>query len=469
MQYDDLEKWAPELAKWAADYHKSLRERPVRAQTAPGEIAAQIPESPPAQPEQFEQVFEDFGQMIMPGITHWQHPRFFAYFPANASPPSVMAEWLTSALAAQCMLWQTSPAATELETVMMAWLRQMIGLPEAFSGVIQDSASSATLAAILVARERALSWKGNSEGLAGHPACRIYCSTEVHSSIDKACWISGIGQDNLVKIPAQGPLRSLDPQALEAAIKSDLDEGHLPAALIVCIGATATGSSDDIGAAIDVASRYGLYVHVDAAWAGTAMICPEYRHLMAGAERADSFVFNPHKWMFTNFDCSAHFVRDPESLVKTLGIRPSFLETQGRDRIINFSEWSVPLGRRFRALKLWFVIRSYGVAELQNKIRAHVTLAVGLAERLRAEPDFEIVTDPILSLFSFRFSPSGQDNLDALNARLVDAINDDGRIYITQTQAEGRYVIRFQVGQTDTSADDVDMAFNVITELARSL
>ena len=469
MQYDDLEKWAPELAKWAADYHKSLRERPVRAQTAPGEIAAQIPESPPAQPEQFEQVFEDFGQMIMPGITHWQHPRFFAYFPANASPPSVMAEWLTSALAAQCMLWQTSPAATELETVMMAWLRQMIGLPEAFSGVIQDSASSATLAAILVARETALAWKGNSEGLAGHPACRIYCSTEVHSSIDKACWISGIGQDNLVKIPAQGPLRSLDPQALEAAIKSDLDEGHLPAALIVCIGATATGSSDDIGAAIDVASRYGLYVHVDAAWAGTAMICPEYRHLMAGAERADSFVFNPHKWMFTNFDCSAHFVRDPESLVKTLGIRPSFLETQGRDRIINFSEWSVPLGRRFRALKLWFVIRSYGVAELQNKIRAHVTLAVGLAERLRAEPDFEIVTDPVLSLFSFRFSPSGQHNLDALNARLVDAINDDGRIYITQTQAEGRYVIRFQVGQTDTSADDVDLAFNVITELARSL
>ena len=189
MHYDELEKWVPELAKWAADYHNSLRARPVRAQTAPGEIAAQIPGSPPAKPEPFEQVFEDFGEMILPGITHWQHPRFFAYFPANASPPSVIAEWLTAALAAQCMLWQTSPAATELETVMMGWLRQMIGLPDGFSGVIQDSASTATLAAILVAREKALSWKGNTAGLAGHPACRIYCSTEVHSSIDKACWI----------------------------------------------------------------------------------------------------------------------------------------------------------------------------------------------------------------------------------------------------------------------------------------
>lgn len=466
MQFDDLEKWGPELAKWSAEYLKSLRDRPVRAQTAPGDIAKQIPVSPPDQPEPFEQLFQDFEQMILPGITHWQHPRFFAYFPANASPPSVIAEWLTATLAAQCMLWQTSPAATELETVMLDWLRQMTGLPEDFSGVIQDSASTATLAAILVAREKALEWKGNTGGVAGNPACRIYCSTEVHSSIDKACWIAGIGQDNLVKIPVQGPLRSLDAEALEAAIKADKAAGYLPAGLVVCIGATGTGSSDDINAAIDVTERYGLYVHVDAAWAGTAMICPEYRHLMAGAERADSFVFNPHKWMFTNFDCTAHFVRDPESLVKTLGIRPSYLETQGRDGIINYSEWSVPLGRRFRALKLWFVIRSYGVAELQQKIRRHVSMAEDLAERLRAEPDFEIVTDPILSLFSFRYHPEGETDLNALNARLVNAINDDGRIYITQTQAEGKYVIRFQVGQTYTEPEDVDLAFEVITELA---
>ncbi len=469
MQIDDLEKWGPELSRWSAEYLKSIRDRPVRAQTAPGEIARQIPSSPPDQPEPFEQLFNDFEQMILPGITHWQHPRFFAYFPANASPPSVIAEWLTATLAAQCMLWQTSPAATELETVMLGWLRQMIGLPDGFHGVIQDSASAATLAAILVARERALGWAGNKSGLAGSSACRIYCSTEVHSSIDKACWIAGIGQDNLVKIPVKGHLRSLDANALDAAIESDRAAGHLPAGLVVCIGATGTGSSDDINAAIDVAEKNGLYVHVDAAWAGTAMICPEFRHLMAGAGRADSFVFNPHKWMFTNFDCTAHFVRDPESLVKTLGIRPSYLETQGRDGIINFSEWGVPLGRRFRALKLWFVIRSYGVEELRGKIRAHVSMAEGLAVRLGAEPDFEIVTEPVLSLFSFRYCPSGEEDLDALNARLVSAINDDGRIYITQTQAQGKYVIRFQVGQTYTTQDDVDLAFAAITELARSL
>ncbi|MEM7426059.1 MAG: pyridoxal-dependent decarboxylase [Pseudomonadota bacterium] len=469
MQVDDLEKWGPELARWSAEYLKSVRERPVRAQTAPGEIARQIPDSPPDDAEPFEQLFSDFEQMILPGITHWQHPRFFAYFPANASPPSVIAEWLTATLAAQCMLWQTSPAATELETVMLGWLRQMIGLPEGFQGVIQDSASTATLAAILVAREKALNWAGNRSGLSGNPACRIYCSTEVHSSIDKACWIAGIGQDNLVKVPVKGPLRALEADALEQAIEADRAAGHLPAGLVVCIGATGTGSSDDINAAIDVAEKHGLYVHVDAAWAGTAMICPEYRYLMAGAERADSFVFNPHKWMFTNFDCTAHFVRDPEPLVKTLGIRPSYLETQGRDGIINYSEWSVPLGRRFRALKLWFVIRSYGVSELQTKIRGHVEMAEGLARRLGAEPDFEIVTEPILSLFSFRYHPDAAGDLDGLNACLVDAINDDGRIYITQTQALGRYVIRFQVGQTYTSQEDVDLAFEVITELARRL
>lgn len=469
MDHSMLKTWGPELAHWAAEYHRSLRERPVRAQTAPGDIARQIPTTPPEAPEAFETMFSEFEQLIMPGITHWQHPRFFAYFPANSSPPSILAEWLTATLAAQCMLWQTSPAATELETAMLDWLRQMIGLPEGFSGVIQDSASTATLAAILVAREKALSYTGNTDGLAGQPATRIYCSDQVHSSIDKACWIAGIGQNNLVKLPTHGPLKSLDPEALERAIQADKAAGHIPAGLIVCIGATGTGGSDDIDAAIDVAEAHGLYVHVDAAWAGSAMICPEFRHLMAGAERADSFVFNPHKWLFTNFDCTAHFIRNPEAMVRTLGIRPSFLETQGRDGIINYSEWSIPLGRRFRALKLWFVIRSYGVAQLQETIRNHVRWAQAMATRLGAEEDFEIVTAPMLSLFSFRYCPAGVEDLDRLNAKLLDAINDDGRIYVTQTQAEGHYVIRFQVGQTDTTEEDVALAFDVITELARGL
>ena len=469
MDTSALEKWGPELSHWAKEYLDGLRERPVRAQTAPGDIASQIPASPPEGPEEFAALLSDFENLIMPGITHWQHPRFFAYFPANSSPPSVLAEWITATLAAQCMLWQTSPAATELETCMLGWLRQMIGLPENFHGVIQDSASSATLSAILVAREKALSWTGNTDGLAGQPATRIYCSDQVHSSIDKACWIAGVGQNNLVKLPTKGPLKSLDPEALDEAIEADKAAGHLPAGVIVCIGATGTGGSDDIGAAIDVAHRHGLYVHVDAAWAGSAMICPEFRHFMAGAERADSFVFNPHKWLFTNFDCSAHFIRDPDSLVRTLGIRPSFLETQGRDGIINYSEWSVPLGRRFRALKLWFVIRSYGVEQMQEMIRNHVRWAEDIAARIDAEPDFEIITQPMLSLFSFRYCPEGVEDLDGLNARLLDAINDDGRIYVTQTQAEGHYVIRFQVGQTHTSEEDVALAFDVITELARGL
>lgn len=469
MDVADLEKWGPKLAHWASEYLNGLRDRPVRAQTEPGDIARQIPSSPPQKPEDFASVFGDFETVIMPGITHWQHPRFFAYFTANASPPSVLAEWLTATLAAQCMLWQTSPAATELETAMLGWLRQMIGLPEEFHGVIQDSASSATLAAVLVAREKALSWRGNSDGLAGQPACRIYCSDQVHSSIDKACWIAGIGQNNLVKLPGKGPLKSLDPDALDRAIEADKAAGHLPAGVIVCIGATGVGGSDDIGPAINVAHRHGLYVHVDAAWAGSAMICPEFRHFMAGCERADSFVFNPHKWLFTNFDCSAHFIRDPDALVKTLAIRPSFLETQGRDGIIDYSEWSVPLGRRFRALKLWFVIRSYGVEKMQQMIRNHVHWAEEIAARLEQEPDFEIITPPMLSLFSFRYAPEGTEDPDSLNARLLDAINDDGRIYVTQTQAEGHYVIRFQVGQTYTTEDDVAFAFDVITELARGL
>ncbi len=465
----DIAAWSQKLGRWAADYLDGLRDRPVRAQTAPGDVLAKIPESPPEASTDFGTVFDDFEQLVMPGITHWQHPRFFAYFAANASPPSVLAEFVTSTLAAQCMLWQTSPAATELETRMISWLRQMIGLPDAFQGVIQDSASSATLAAVLTARERALGWEGNRKGLAGGPACRIYSTIEAHSSVDKACWIAGIGQDNLVKIASKGPARGIDVQALEAAIAADRNAGLLPAGIVASVGGTSTGGCDDVAAIAEVAKRHDLYLHVDAAWAGSAMICPEFRGLMAGAEAADSVVFNPHKWLFTNFDCSAHFVREPESLVRTLAIRPTYLETQGRDDIINYSEWSVPLGRRFRALKLWFVIRSYGVEGMRAIIRNHVAWSQALAERLKEEPDFEIVTEPVLSLFSFRYRPAGARDLDALNARLLDAVNDDGRIYLTQTTVEGRYAIRFQVGQTYTRAEDVDLAFEVILSLARGL
>src|SRR6056297_252800 len=341
----EFERWSRHAPPRGARYRRSLGDRPVRARTRPGEIYAAIPSCPPEAGEAMETIFADFERIVEPGMTHWQHPRFFAYFPANAAPVSVVAEQLVAAMAAQCMLWQTSPAATELETRMMEWLRDALGLPAAFSGVIQDSASSATLAAMLVMRERALGWDGNRRGLAGGPTVRIYCSDQVHSSIDRAAWISGVGQDNLVKIPADPATGALRPEALAAAIRADRDAGLRPAGVVACVGGTSVGASDDVRAVIAIAREHDLYVHVDAAWAGAAMICPEFRPLWDGAEGADSIVFNPHKWLGASFDCSAHLVRDPEALVRTLAIQPEYLKTHGRDGVTNYSEWSIPLGR----------------------------------------------------------------------------------------------------------------------------
>lgn len=469
MDWNDFAPWGTRIAEWAQHYHQTVGDRPVRARTKPGDILNALPPAPPETPEALEDVFRDFEEFVMPGITHWQHPRFFAYFNSNAAPASVLAEFLASALAPQCMLWQTSPAATEMETRMMDWLRQALGLPAPFAGVIQDSASSATLAAVLTMREKALDWRGNTAGLAKNPQLRVYSSAEVHTSIDRAIWISGIGGDNLVRIPIKGQARGMDPDALDAAIRADKAAGHVPAGLILCVGGTGTGATDPIAACLDVAERHGLYTHIDAAWAGSAMICPEFRHLWEGVERADSIVFNPHKWLGVQFDCSAHFLRDPDSLVKTLAISPEYLKTHGADGIINYSEWSVPLGRRFRALKLWFVIRTYGLEGLRTRLRNHVAWACDLHEKLQLEPDFEIVTPPMWSLFTFRYLPSGATDPDALNLALVNAINDDGRIYLTQTRVDGKLVIRFQAGQFETTEDDVKMAFDVITEIARGL
>jgi aromatic-L-amino-acid decarboxylase len=466
MKNNAFRDWAHRAAEWSAAYLETVAERPVRAQVEPGRIAKALPRTPPERGEAMEAIFADFDRLIVPGMTHWQHPRFFAYFPANSSPPSVVAEYLTATMAAQCMLWQTSPAATELESRMLDWLRQMIGLPETFAGVIQDSASGATLAALLTAREKALDFDGNRQGLSAHPAVRVYCSAHAHSSIDKAVRIAGIGDANLVRVPVEGERFGMDVRALDRAIRADRDSGHLPAAVVACLGGTSVGACDDIEAVAAVARGHGLYLHVDAAWAGSAMICPEFRSLMRGAAKADSFVFNPHKWLFTNFDCSAHFVRDPKGLTDTLGVRPAYLRTLYREGTVDYSEWSVPLGRRFRALKLWFVIRSYGVEALRDMIRRHVAWSHELAALIDAHPDFELVTRPVLSLFTFRYAPDGAGDHDALNLRLLNAINDDGRIYLTQTQHEGRFVIRFQVGQTHTTRDDVMLAWDVIRELA---
>ncbi len=468
MDKSDFRRWAHRAADWSADYLDTVGERPVRAQTAPGDIAAAIEQSPPETSTPMEDIFADFAATIPDGMTHWQHPRFFAYFPSNAAPAAIIAEQLAGPMAAQCMLWQTSPAATELEVKMVDWLRQAVGLPEQFKGVLQDTASTTTLCAILTMRERALDWQGNEQGLFGQRPLRIYASTRTHSSIDKGMWIAGLGQQNLVKIGTRDDY-SMDAQQLREAIEQDLADGLQPAGVVICVGGTSTGATDRVRELCEIARHYNLYTHVDAAWAGSAMICPEFRPLWDGIELADSIVFNPHKWLGVPMECSAHFVRDPTSLVRTLAIQPEYLKTHGQDGIINFSEWSVQLGRRFRALKVWFLIRAYGLSGLRARIRDHIRWSQALAARLQAEPDFEIVTQPMLSLFSFRYRPPGTEDLDALNLRLVNTINDDGRIYLTQTNHDGDIAIRFSAGQFDMQASDIDIAFETICTLAREL
>ncbi len=460
MKWDEYAKWGKHIAGWGADYHSSLAERPVRAQTAIGEIAAQIPTTPPETGEDMATILKDFDEVFMPGMTHWQHPRFFAYFPANATPPSMLAEQLVNTVAAQCMLWQTSPAATELEGVMVNWLRQALGLADGFTGVIQDSASSATLSAVLTMRERATGFTGNKDGLSQKGHLRIYCSTEVHTSIDRACWVAGIGQANLVKIATKGPLFGMDAGALDAAIRADIGAGHTPAGIVAITGGTGIGACDDLTAVLRVAQAHDLYTHLDAAWAGSAMICPEFRDTYwAGVDGFDSIVFNPHKWLGAQFDCSVQFLRDATPQLNTLKIEPEYLKTSGEE-VVNYSEWTIPLGRRFRALKIWFLLRSYGLDDLRRRIRNHVSWAEALCARIRVMEGFEISSEPILSLFTFR--APGED---AAQQRLVDAINDDGRIYVTQGSHGGRKVIRFQVGQFDTTEEDVMMAETVIAEV----
>jgi len=464
MSWNEFAKHAKNAADWGVAYHTNLRDRPVRAQTAPGDIARQLEDTPPEDGCDLAAIMADFEKVVMPGITHWQHPRFFAYFTSNAAPASVLAEFLASIIAPQCMLWQTSPAATEMETRMMEWLRHGLGLPDVYQGVIQDSASSATLAAVLTMRERALQFRGNIEGLHDAPQLRIYCSDQVHSSIDRAIWVAGIGSDNLVKVRTTGDLRSMDPMDLEAAIAEDKLVGRIPAGIIAATGATGMGACDDLEAVTAIAEEHDIYTHLDAAWAGSAMICPEFRTLWKGSDQFDSIVFNPHKWLGAQFDCAAHFLRDPDLLRQTLATRPEYLKTHAAEEVTDYSEWSIPLGRRFRALKLWFLMRHYGMEGLRSRIRNHVKWSQALCERLRSESEFEIVTEPILSLWTFKLRGASDDQTQSL----VDAINDDGRIYLTQTLVDGQKVIRFTAGQFDCEERDFDTAFDTITELARA-
>ena len=461
MTPHEFRRHAHAFVDWMADYLANVESYPVRARVEPGEIAARLADAAPESGEPIEAIFRDFESLVLPGMTHWQHPNFFAYFPANSSPPSVLAEMLTAALGAQCMSWQTSPAATELETRMMEWLRAMIGLPEDFRGVIQDTASAATLCAIVTARERA----------AGAGEFTVYCSAEAHSSIEKGARIAGLGRDSVRKIAVDDRF-AMVPLALDDVIRADIAAGRRPLCVVATLGTTGTSGFDPLRPIGEICRRHGIWLHVDAAWAGSALVAPEHRWMIDGVEGADSFVFNPHKWLLTNFDCSAYFVRDPEALVRAFEILPEYLKTAEDDRVVNYRDWGVPLGRRFRALKLWFVIRSYGVEGLRQHIRTHIEMAQELAGEIARSEDFEILAPATLSLFCFRYRPRGIDDparIDALNQDLLDRLNDSGALFLTHTRIGGALAIRFCVGQAATERRHVAAAWRCIQQTARNL
>ena len=469
MDWDEYIKWGEEAVRWGSNYRKTLRNYPVRSQNQPGDTYNSLPSKPPEQPETIEKIFDDFKKIIMPGVTHWQHPRFFAYFPANAAPASVFAEILVNTMGLQCMLWQTSPAATELEEKVIDWLRIALDIPIGFKGIIQDTASSATLTAILTMREKALNWKGNKVGLSGQGKLRIYASAENHSSLDKAIWFSGIGEDNLVRIPVYGKHRSMDPEALCNAIKTDKENGFIPAGVVGVTCGTSTGSYDNLEEIGNIANKEDLYFHVDAAWAGSAIICDEYKYLWKGIGTADSVVFNPHKWLGAQFDCSVHFLKDMEVQKNTLSLTPEYLKTKGVEGITNLSDYTIPLGRRFRALKLWFLIRSEGLSGIRKVIRNHITWSDNLYVMMKKLKNIEIITEPILGLFTFRFINQKNKNLDLMNEKLIKEINDDSLIYLTPTKVEGKFVIRFMTGTLEMNESDITYAFECIKNKADSL
>lgn len=471
MDHNEFRKYAHELVDWMADYLEQIEEYPVKPDIAPGAITSQLPAHPPAEAEPFPDIFSDFQNIIVPGMTHWQHPSFFAYFPANSSPPSLLAEMLTATLGAQCMIWQTSPAATELEEVVMRWLQEMLGLPADFTGVIQDTASTATLCAILTAREQYSEFRINHTGLQEMPRFTVYCSEQTHSSIDKAVRIAGLGSDRLRKVAVDGAF-AMKPEALEAAIRDDLAAGYTPLAVVATLGTTGSTAIDPLEAIGTVCRRQNLWFHVDAAFAGSALILPEMRHLMRGIEAADSFVFNPHKWLFTNFDCSAYFVRDKAALIRTFEILPEYLKTREADRVNNYRDWGIALGRRFRALKLWFVIRSYGVSGLQEKLRSHLRLAEWFEDQIARHPEFELLAPRTLNLVCFRYRPRQVEDDDALNrlsAALLEALNRTGKVFLSHTRLRGAYTLRLVIGQTTVEEKHVRQAWKLIREEAEKL
>lgn len=471
MDAEEFRKEAHRLVDWMADYFEEVENYPVKPDVEPGDIFSQLPDTAPEEGESFGDIFQDFNDIIMPGMTHWENPKFMGYFPANKSYPSVLAEMLTATLGAQCMSWFTSPAAAELEEQVMEWLRELIGLPGSFTGVIQDTASTATLGALLMAREEVSNFKINESGFPSDTTHTVYCSTETHSSIEKDVKIAGFGRSHLRKIPVDDEF-AMDPQLLESKIRDDLEQGFRPACVIATLGTTGSTAVDPLQKIGDVCQRYNIFLHVDAAYAGTALLLPEERWMTEGIEMADSFVFNPHKWMFTNFDCSAFYVQDEELLVRTFEIMPEYLKTPEDQRVKNYRDWGIQLGRRFRALKLWFVIRNFGVEGLRNKISSHIELAQKLKLTIENSGDFELLAPVPLNTLCFRYHPShigDEEKLDELNERLLNVIQDSGEIFLTHTRLGGKYTIRIVIGNTNVEQRHVDEAWALIRDKARDL
>lgn len=469
MTPDEFRQQGHAMVEWIADYYERVETLPVLSQVKPGEVRSQLPARPPDVGEPFSAMMADVERILMPGVTHWQSPNFFAFFPANTSGPAILGELLSAGLGVQGMIWATSPACTELETHVMDWMAQMLDLPAHFystgsgGGVIQESASSAALCALLAARERATGLASNARGCDGRLVA--YTSTQAHSSIEKAVKIAGLGKDNLRLIEVDETY-AMRPEQLEAQIAADRAAGLIPCFVSATIGTTSSNALDPLPAIGAICRREGLWLHVDGAMAGTAAVCPEFRFIQAGLELADSYCFNPHKWMFTNFDCDCFFVADRRALIDALSILPEYLRNQATESgaVIDYRDWQVSLGRRFRALKLWFVIRHYGVEGLRHHIRRHVALAQEFARWIEASADFKLAVPAPLNLVCFRHRAG-----DAFNQALLEELNGSGALYLTHTKLDGNYTLRMSIGQTNTEARHVEQAWARIQECAAHL
>jgi aromatic-L-amino-acid decarboxylase len=464
MSPEEFRRQGHAVVDWIADYHSRVESFPVLSRVQPGEIRSKLPANAPEHGEAFEQILADMERVVLPGITHWQSPNFYAYFPANASGPAILGDLLSAGLGVQGMLWSTSPACTEVETHVLDWLVPMLGLPDKFlssssgGGVIQDTASSASLCALLAARERATHFASNRKG--GDGRLVAYCSTQTHSSIEKAMKVAGLGSDNLRQIEVDKNF-AMRPEALARQIESDIKAGLIPCFVCATVGTTSSCAVDPVSEIGSICRAHNLWLHVDSAMSGTAALCPEFRFLNDGVELADSYCFNPHKWMFTNCDCSVLYIADRKQLIQTLSVLPEYLRNQATESgaVIDYRDWHIPLGRRFRSLKLWFVIRHYGIEGLQHHIREHVRLAQQFAAWVGDDHRFELAAPVRLNLVCFRLR-SG----DQANQELMDRLNGSGDLYLTHTKLDGKHTLRFCVGQTNTQERHVERAWQRVQQ-----